>query len=146
MKAIFNFSDCKNDIGSLKHFLIHKSVKKVKTNMDKHLSAFITFIVMFGINYIEIKVSIICDLLIIMKLRWKIIIKSCLQKKKKTQNKGIGDSFRWVPPLPDSTHLPLFCIRYYFFNLLLKALPSNSAKWTWSRGHIQSHPYNLCIL
>lgn len=56
MKAIFNFSDCKNDIGSLKHFLIYKSVKKVETNMDKHLSAFITFIVMFGINYIEIKV------------------------------------------------------------------------------------------
>lgn len=56
MKAIFNFSDCKNDIGSLKHFLIYKSVKKVETSMDKHLSAFLTFRVMFGINYIEIKV------------------------------------------------------------------------------------------
>lgn len=57
MKTIFNFSDCKNDIGSFQTFLIHKSIKKVKKKKDKHLNPFRTFILMPSVNHIETEVN-----------------------------------------------------------------------------------------
>lgn len=71
-------------------------------------------------------------------------MKSCLQNKHTYKTKELVTLYvELFLPFPDSTHPSLFYIRYLFSNLLLKALPSNSAKQTMSLRHIQSYCCSL---